>query len=525
MGNAKKTKATRKKTILGINILWPAAIIFFIAACFAMWNLAHVSMSSYPANDLCEHIALIKFAREYGFFGSVPYWNNGDFYVGKINGITYYSIGVLISYLFSDYRVAFILSYALMFILGLIASFIYGKVKKYSLKKSLLFYILFFCSPLAIAYFIGLGSPGSFIGWIMILLMIAIFEHYKDRPIDWGFATIIPVYALAIMSHIYIFILSSIILLWFFICRTKRIKEIFSKDNLIIIFCGMASLVITSFWWIYFFSLYNRIIAGNSIPYPYQDLKYIFALEPYGAMFTFIIPIMFLLLIWYQREKVKQNYLYYIVPLVISVLMITRTLSFVPVLNRIGPENMCLLIYLYTLILLFDANITMPKNLARFTKFVAIAIIISTMLVGAMFAYTYYYSNSLKLTPLDNEAISLVSNHSTDIHNMIIVYDWSKLKLPIYIKLNAYFSFKYDINTSQTALGQSVNSTLAERLNTLENLTDYSQCNKTEQSIRYLGPDHVLTLNIDCSKVRCGYLELVDKSENVCLFRVINATD
>ncbi|MEM4259837.1 MAG: hypothetical protein QXG00_01225 [Candidatus Woesearchaeota archaeon] len=542
---------------LSLNVLWPVAILFGIAAIFAFINFSDTLLNNWPANDFGDHLAQITFMYESGLLQKTPYWHNGEFVPGRVYGIGFFGFAALLTNITQNARVSLVLAEALCFIFGFIGVIYIGKIKKYGLTKTLLFYFLFFFSPLAIAYFIGLGSVGSLLGWSMIMFIIAFIEKYKSTEINWKFLFVIPFYCIAILSHTYMAILSTLILFSFFLYKLFKnyqknknyklnnnhiLKHGHSSNNnnnkinknqhhykelYIIAVTTSISIVITSFWWINIIKYASLLNRQKLIPY--YALQEMFRIMPRGMFFTFIIPFVFLLLLFLLRKKIsKSEIVFMIFIILISFFMLTRTLSFIPIINKVNYENLCLYIYIYILFLLFDYKIEYFSRDRILKIAIPVLVIIVTVIIGLYFAIIYYYSDSFKLSETNKQAILMLEkNISTIGNNLVVVFDWYEgfNEIPVNDVINPYMAVNHNVTTSQ-GFWQDLPEYIYENLTSLKKAVKNQNCEIIDEILRNLKTDSILIINLNCERLeKCTELKILDKQkilsnqEVICLFK------
>ncbi len=503
---------------ISYSVFGIAAILFLLATIFAFWNLSKVVFNSYPANDFSAHIVKIKFAREFGMTQNVTYWNNGQFKTGMIYGPAWYFYASIIDYFVSDVRLTFIITQVSLFILGFLGFLAYSRLKKFSLLKIITLYLLFFCSPLAIAYFLGLGSVGGLLGWVMIIFILTMIEKYKEISLNYWFFIIIPLFVVAILSHAYIAIVSLMILGNFLIYKLYTNKG-FTKDAVIILLSIVFSVIITYFWWIDFFRLADVLQIGTK-PFPY--LSFDFSVEVFvrRILFTYVLPLVFIVVFWQyvknlERKKRIIETVYGVFPLFISIIMLTRVLYFIPALNKVGFENLCLYVYLMALLILFDKGVIIQR---KYYSLLVGSLVLISVIVGASFTALYYNSN-FDISLQEKEAIQLVGENRSEVNKLVVLdQDISEYR-PVQGVLNSYFAFEFNISTPQSHLMQITPISVRESIVGLKNGITNGDCELVKEKLAKLKTESVLTINIDCEKIiSCSEFRLLGKRDNLCLF-------
>lgn len=530
-----KKDASKK---IPLEILWPVTILFTLAFIFAFINVSNSVLYSYPANDFSDHLVQIKSTYEFGLEKNVTYWNNGNFIAGRVYGVSWYAAGAFFNHIFHNPRISFIVLQSTLYLLGFLGVYLYGRIKKYSISKILLFYALFFYSPIAVAYFLGLGSVGSLFGWSMMFFIIAILEYFKDKNIDWRFLAITPFYYITILSHMYMAIISSLIIGSYILqriyseyqeLRSKRhrinenAKKLKIKGFIIAISSLLLSMLMSSFWWIDYINMFSLINRTPALPY--HNLSYLLQIIPRGMIITFAVPTLFITAYILFRKKIEiREKILLLIPLIISILMLTRTISFIPILSRIGYENVCMLIYLYILSMIFDYSINLK---GIFKKYVITFIILISISFGAFYVWIYYQPSYVNLNQSDRDAIAFIDKNAQNIDKLVIVYPWpqigypKKTDIPVHLVLNSYLTFKYNISTPQSVLWQAMDQDIYDNLLLLKKSVENKDCNNTAEKVKILKAEYIFIINIDCDKLySCDKFVPIDRQENMCLLRI-----
>ncbi|MFA6088458.1 MAG: 6-pyruvoyl-tetrahydropterin synthase-related protein [Candidatus Woesearchaeota archaeon] len=508
-----------EKKQISIYFLYPLAILLFIATIFAFYNLSKTTFELWAPNDFAAHLAEVKFAHDFGIYGSVPYWNGGVYKVGQIYGVAYYTLGAFVYELIPNLKLSFIVTQIVLYILGFVAAFLFCKVKKYSIKRTILFYLLFFCSPISISYFLGLGSVGSLLAWPMIFFMLAVLEYFKEKKVNWWFLIIIIPYSIAFLCHMYISVLTTIIIGWYIFYKLYKwydTKENKLKEIIIMSTSALIVITITSFWWIYFI-IYNNF-ASRLHPFKYTDIIQKFHTSPFAIIYTFVMPLFFIIVYILTRKQLKkEEKIFYILPLTLSILMFTRIIQFVPFLNRLGYENICLIMLLFGLILLFEKKISINKSIYIF---VLIIVMIITITSASFVTKTYYDAKMMKISNNDKNAIEIVERNIKDITNLVAVYNWSdKEPVPITWTVSGYFPAVYNITTPQDFLWVVISDDNLDSLFNLKKNIELKDCTGIFKMMKKLNTTALLVYDMGCSEILCDNFKSIDKKENVCLYK------
>lgn len=341
--------------------------ILFSKIIFIYRNFANFPY--YPLGDSANYLLQTYFLAKYGFHSFVP-----DIYNGIILFNNYqpgWPFFVLPFYKFIG-NVALANYFGLIFayILGFVAVYSFGKIQKYSSVKIIAFYAILFGNPFSIKVVLDLFRFGEFLGWILFLFFITVILYYKNHRLDKKFVFLFVLfYSLIILTHPYVAVLSSFVILPFFFVKILR-------EKIVIVISNLFPLLITSFWWVPFLSTFDKPISGL------EQLKELLLASSFLSYNT-IFLISFLILIYFYLSDKKTSWIdkkFWLFFLVLGILIISRIILFVPLLNKVPPNAYNMFYLILNLYLLFEINFTRRiRNVAIFL--LAIFPIISLIIV------------------------------------------------------------------------------------------------------------------------------------------------
>src|SRR3989344_7659905 len=166
-------------------------------------------------NDWSSYIAQLFFLKVCGFYSYCPYWYNG-FITFKLVPPGWYFFSYPIHLITKDYLMAAFTSLILIFLLGFLIVYKFGKKFIINREKRILFFLLLFTNASAIGNYIRLGRLPEFFAFMLFVMFSFIIIYYKNREFDRNILLIIPVYSLLLLSHQTYAVLSSILWLSLF---------------------------------------------------------------------------------------------------------------------------------------------------------------------------------------------------------------------------------------------------------------------------------------------------------------------
>ena len=500
----------------------------FLLSAYLLFRLADTSalINNFPldfANDLSAHLARLHFLSEYGYHNLVPNWYNGFGYIlFQTYPPGYYFAALPLYKLLNNVQLTTYISLILIYILGFLAIYFIFKKDMPSKIKRIAFFLFFFVNPVSIGYLLRLGKLPELTGWLLNIIIFGIIVYYKDKPLDKKFLLFIPAYASLLLSNVSSFIVMSPLILGFVLMKKN-------KERVYAALSALAALIITSFWWISFYtnslknSLNNEAIYTKWLTENAPNSFFTFTTDKVTAMLSSLILIILFYLYWKSKDK-SRNELILFSPIVLTAFLIfitpfTSAITFIPIVNRPPVDTFTigfLLIAIY-----FFLKIEYTKKQQVVLKYVLPMLIILSIALSLIMTSTYPI-----LKDIDRETISLLPY----IEGNFIVLENNKDKYGTSYS-RGYYSFApvyYNANTISGWEDQVLKEDDAKEINDFlgcykKNVIQCKNDPLTTQQIvekaKYLNVNSIIMYDEDCDKMK-ALLNPVKETENVCLFQI-----
>lgn len=450
-------------------------------------------------NDISSYVTNLFFLAKYGFHNIAPNWYNG-FYPFKIITPAWYYFTLPFYKITNNVILSSFISMILIFILAFIALFYLGKLQKFSITKRIFFFLFFFANPITIGNFIRLGRLPEMFAWLIFILFFIVIIYYKEHEIDKKFIFFIIFYSLLMLSHQAVFVLSSFLILSLFLIKTK-------KEKIFIALSALISLAITSFWWLPFLKLLPFTRMSQSI-----YLERIISLDTQWLLTNIavtIIPIVFLIIFYfyYQNKKSKKELLFFSVPLIMAILLLTKLMIFIPILNQIFPDAYNLFFMFLSIFLFLKTQFSI--NLRKYIILVLILIPILGIILSTVHSAKY-----IKHTEIDDEITSLFK----DVDGRFLIMNMPN------VAQYAHYSYAAIYHNLLTPSGWNPDAAPPNSIENIKKLAiaiEEKDCNTTIKMLNELDTTNIITSNEYYENLKsCNFKEL-NKTENVCLFSMI----
>lgn len=494
---------------------WFYIPILIFLGIFIMSFINYLPISySYPfhaGTDLSTYLTRLSFLAEYGFHEFVP-----NIYEGIIL-FQHYPIGwayfALPFYLITDNLllsafITLILSFILM---GLFVYFI-SKRENFSLVRYLAFLAILIGNPLSINLFFHIGSNSETFGWTLFLVNFFILLYYKDRRIDKKFLIFILSYAALLLTHIYPFVLLSVLILGLFLVKSK-------KGKLIIASCAGISLLLTSFWWIPFSTITkNGGVFWWSIANEIQGTSFLELFFSYNTL-SLILLFGSFYLFWRSISYSKRELKFYLPVLILGILVASRLIVFIPIINQI-PFNLYTQLFIFIAVFLFLKIKNYNLNWVIIQKLLAVLLILFS--IGSFIFIFYYYNDgslsykgSYTYTDTDKDVISLIS----DIDNKFFIV--GDQPYGTNLRYAAYGVIFYNLTTSMGSHTPSaINQTIINSIKEIETDYEIRNCELLINHLNSLKIKNLLSYEGGCDFLADCNLKILRENDNACLFGI-----
>ena len=494
---------------LSNKLLYFTAFLLGIYLIIRLINYSQI-LSAFPLdgkNDLPTYLAFLYWFKIYGYHGFVPHWLNGfvlfDVYPPGWVFFVYPIYLLTNNLLYTAY-----LSLLLMFFLGVIIIYLFGRSQGMNYAQIVAFYALFFVSPMAVGDFIKQGRLPSMLAWLIFIGLTAIVFYYKNRIIDYRFLWLGPLFAFLIITHQAETILFSFVILGLLLTR-KNLKEIG-----IVIISLITGLFLSSFWWLGFLKKLNgTTILDLNVGAWLLDFSNGFQLSNIFLIGLPLILLFIFYIYWKSHSFSKREFLFFSPILLLSILVIFRLTLFIPMLKMVYPDPYLLFFLLFIIYLLLQIkyeNIPGRFKSILFTAFLLMPFVF--ILVSNL--HTAWF---IQHGELGEEAISILQEVDGNFiplgpfpldevyHGSILAYG------SIYNNLNSsaghnYIQAEPGHWNNVLKLGESVmNEDCSE-------ITEYLAKTKTTDILAYMGTCDILD--------SCGLYEKARK-EHFCVYQAL----
>lgn len=484
------------------NAIWLAVIALGGYFIIRLINQAKM-MLEFPldtTNDYSAYIAHLFFLKTCGFMQQCPYWYHG-FTTFKALLPGWYFFAYPLYWLSNNVLVATYASLILMFAIGLVAFFYIGKKKNIGIRNTLLFFLLAVANPIAIGNFIRLGRIMELFGWTLFFCIFAILVYYEQRKLDWKFTLMfIPLYAALFTSHVMPLILIHFVILGFILAHFNR------KDmSYIILSMAIGFGIISKWFFIFLASIFNTSSVSTSNPHLFLDFNGFLVPNLIGITVT----VTMLVLLWLHfREKKEFRFVILFIPsAILAILVVTRLITFVPILNLIYIDSytiffMFLLCYIFFQIKLFDKP---------YVRIGILAISIIFVVLSAMLTPWFY-----KHTLADKEAISLLEK----IDGPFVAKGLTDETINSYSR--AYYAYAAIYNNLTTPWGWSpaiVPNEVKEREYGFYFAVENRDCTAINKAVSEENATYIIAFKKDCTTLQdCGFNKVKTKTLT-CLYK------
>lgn len=456
-------------------------------------------------NDVPTYLAFLYWFKVYGFHGYVPHWLNGfvlfDVYPPGWIFFTYPIYLVTNNLLYATY-----ISLILMFILGAIVIYFWGKSEGFGLAKALAFYFLFFVSPMAVGDFIKQGRMPEMLAWIFFLALSAIVFHYRDKIVNWNFVWCAPLFAGLVITHQVETLLFSFVVLGLLLTR-KNLKEIG-----IIISTFIFGLGLSSFWLIGFLQKSSETTILNvNFGKWLLDFSRGFQLANIALV---ILPIVLLVLFyfyWRSYHFSKRELLFFSPALILSILVLFRLTLFIPLLNSVYPDPYQLFMLLFIVYFLLKIKYQLFSKKIKFLACIGL-VILPLAFVAISILHTSWF---VPHTSQAKEALSILP----EIDGKYIALGPFPLDEVYHASIDSYAAIYYGIDTSSGLNYVQANPGHWSNILKLGQSVIAKDCNNINSLLLKTNTTNVMAYEDTCDLMEaCGLYKKV-KKEHFCIYK------
>lgn len=456
-------------------------------------------------NDLALHMAELFLLFKCGFHNFCSYWLNGFvMFLYYPPGWHFFTLPLYLitkNILFTTF-----ISIILMFLLGFLFLWFFGKSQGFSITQRIVFFLFLFANPMSIGNFIRLGRVTEMFGWVFFILLFALILKYKDQKLDWKFIFLIPIYAVLMISHFGVLILIQFTILSLFLVKDFR-------EKVFIVLAMFGGLALSAFWWLPFL-LSSSIteVASQTMSTRLFDFSGEWLLTNIATLIVIPVLLVSFYFYWLSSKKSKKELLFFSPVLLLGILFLFRLAPFIPILKHVDPDPFMMYSLFYILYFIFKTRFDVFTPIMKKGIFLLLIVLPILSLIVSI-AHTSFF---VKHTSLEEETLSVLP---------LIEDRFLLLKSPSSTSFDcAYYSYGmiyYNLSTPKSLFGWDYPSTTYyNNLNNVSTYLDNKNCNEFVRTLRWLNTSSVVTYDGSCDVLKsCGLNEVV-KKERVCLYNI-----
>lgn len=455
-------------------------------------------------HDLGAYMSLLFILTKYSFHQFVPYWCNG-FILFQIYYPAWFYFTLPIYYITKNIGLTTFISFLLIYTLSFILIYILSKFHNISKIKRIAFFLFLFVNPITLGYILRIGRITELFSWMIFILFFILIIKYKDKPLDKTFLLFIPIFSLLLLSHHTAFIISTSFI--FSILLVKRNI----KNTLYVLFCVFLSLLVTAFWWVpYIKNIYTTPAED------YFSLSWIISSLPgtfMDKLSTMTISLIFLIVFyfyWKNKFKNKKEFLFFLPQLLLAILILFRTLPFIPFYNRVAPDSYNILFTFLSLFLFFKT-----KFIESIKKIIILLLFILPI-IGILLTLIFTPNYNL-YSDIDKDIIDLLK----DVDGKLFIYEFESGQEYIYGQNHVYYGYAtiyYNLSTPMSGTPVLLTKELINKNNLAINYLNNGNCTNLSKMFKELTVENIIAIKEKCKElINCEFI-LKQQNKNACLF-------
>ena len=384
-------------------------------------------------NDISSNIAQLFFLDNCGFYQVCNYWYNG-FMTFKLSQPGWYIFTYPILLLVKDPKIATYISMVLIYVLGLLIIWFYGKRLELSRIKRTALFFFWFGNAATLGNLMRLGRPHELLAWIFFLVLVLSMFYYKKIG---KYNIFIPglFYGLIIYTHQTTAILSALLFACcFFVMKNERIKVVLSF---------LLALVLASPWLVPFVLNFfssrgaEHILTVNLLDFTGPD-----KLQNIGTIIggVSVLLIIYSYLKYFDKSDVKKELLFLFPIILLLLAFISRLVIWIPVLMYVYPDPYITFFSFFGIFLFLQTKF---RKIPNFNKILGVLLIlVSLTSVFINIVHTPYF-------PEYNKDVEIVIKSLPFVRENFVTY--FNADFPVYSK--ALYSYAPIYANKSTALG------------------------------------------------------------------------
>ena len=469
-------------------------------------------INSFPLdfdNDISSYLAYLFFLAKCGWNNLCGYWYNGIIpFQSYTPGWFFFTFPIYI--LTNKVTLSAYISLLLITLLSFLVINSIGKIKNYSLVKRFFIFLFLFGNPITVGNFIRLGRLPEMMGFLTFMTLFLFFIYYFNKKLDLKFLIFFSiVYFAIIISSAHFAVLSQILVISFLIIRDY-------KEKIKIIAGAFLGIIFSSFWLLDFLKSKFFGTLGDYSPLGKSQLLLFTKEHLLTNLALIIVPLIFIFVFYFYYKQHKENkklILFYTPVLVLSILVFSRAVTIIPILNDLPSDPYLEFILFFTLILFFDTNLSLYKTkFIDFIKIIKPTIVLLPMLL--VMISIFYTPWSRGYTKLEYDTLNLMSK----IDDKFIIYGEgypTSYAAAYYSYAPIYLNLSTSSGWAPITKPKSYYELLSESKNALNNL----DCKNFKSLVAKLNTTNFIGFKDFCSNLKkCGLIK-IEERENVCLYK------
>ncbi len=472
-------------------------------------------ITEYPLHNLVDassYISRLYFFKELGYNTIVPNWYGG-FPLLKFYSPLWLFLNYPFTIIFENLYLVLYLT-AILILAGLFLVFLrLGKSLNISKIKSIFFYLLFVLFSSSYYSLFVIGRFPTFLAYIFFFICLNYLMEYEHKRINLSFLWMSIPYALMLLGHQQEFLLFSFLLLGVFTAR-----EI--KEKAIIIFTGVLSLALSSFWLIPFLNNAGYVISNRILLSTGGELPLFDNFISTGNIIVALLLFSFYL--YYTFEPSSKKLITYLPINLLALVYLTRIYTWIPIIQNLCPLTLNSFLFFFAIYFLFRTDLNYKWLKAAFKiglQFTPLVIIAYTLLHPATYAYSVEDQDIIKqLESVDNNYLILFDYEMHPAKDMTILSPLAASGLPNEGNAISYLTLK-NLTTPDGGFPEAAK--IINYLKLMKNknkLLNSQNCLEIKETLAQMDVYDVITNKKLCETYsKCGF-KREDIGAHMCVF-------
>ncbi len=453
-------------------------------------------------NDIASYMAQLFFLTRCGFLELCPYWYNG-FITFQFTPPGWFFFSLPLYLITGDVLFTSFLMLTLSYVFSFLSFYFWGKIFRFSGIKRIAFFLFFLANAVAIGNFVRLGRLHELLAWLFFINFAFLILWYKNNRFD-GKSLFLPfLFGFIILTHQTVAVLSSVLILSLFLVKK-------GKEKFILVGLAILGFLVSSFWSVQYIMSFNNAWASSLV-----KTKTLFDFSQkvlFENLVTIMIPIVLWIIFyyyWVSRNKSKSELLFFLPIFILSFLLISRLVYFVPIFKHVFPDSYNLFFLFFILFYLFKTDYKVFNPLVKKLLLLGL-VLLPIMSIGANIFLTPQFTIPGELERDTLSVISKVEN------KFFIVRTPSENSYPM--AYYSYASIYYNLSSPLGFHKEVVSKEYRDRINTAGDFLDFKDCEGFVSLLDEYQVYEVISYNDDCKIFeQCDFTERFRKND-VCLY-------